>query len=363
MRKIIITIISSVLCLGFTVTANAEEGGLVPTVKVGDDGTSYSEEYIEEHAEEYTGEDGTFISEDSTFISGYKIVGANETVPAVREDGEPIAKYLNMGELYNSWFRNEEYKYGYPDYVCGVWTETGDMSELVVAVTKDEKGNAGKEEILSLIEDDNSVKFVYQIYSYTELRDIQEELSPLMSDNGVYGLGVDEMNNKVSMVVNMEHPNIQEFMKKCFEQYGDKVCFEAGSEIVLQSADVVETDADIGAVTFANENSLTSSVDFGSVVTKEETLMPPVEEGAIVTIGAVENKADNPWIFAVCVVVVVFLAGIVFALSKNKAKQTTAGTIVGGDTALSFKETERLVAESEETPSDSVFETVMKEIE
>ena len=275
MRKLFLSIISAALCLSFTVTANAEEGGLVPTVKVGDDGTSFSKEYIEEHAE-------TYAAEEDTIISGYKIVGANEGVPAVRDDDEPIAKYLDMGELYQSWFGDRKYKYFYPDYVCGVWTETGDMSELVVAVTNDEKGNAGKEEILSLIENDDTVKFVYQNYSYTELRDIQEELSPLMSDNGVYSLGVDEMNNRVSMDVNMEHPNIQSFMEKCYGQYGDKVCFKAGSEIVLQSADIVESSA----VTIEETAILTPPVEIGA------------EEAAVTTVGAIEDNSGNPWIFA-----------------------------------------------------------------
>jgi len=251
-------------------------------------------------------------------------------------------------------------QYYYPDYVCGVWTETGDMSELVVAVTKDEAGEAGKEEILSLIENDNTVKFVYQTYSYTELRDIQEELSPLMADNGVYGLGVDEMNNRVNVDVDMNHPNINAFMEECNAKYGDRVYFEAGSEIILEAGEVFTPT--VGAVT--SEETFTP-VEIGGVFTVEETYKAPDENGAdgaaVITIGASENKADNPWIFVLCAAVVVFLAGMVFVLNKNKAKQTTAGTIVGG-TSLNLRETEKLVFESAETPSGKVFEEVMKEI-
>jgi len=356
MRKIISSVISAALCFGFAVTASAEEGGLVPTVKGEGDGTSYSKEYIEEHAEEYAAEGEIIVPKTSIT----KHFGANEPVPAVRDDGEPIVKYLDMGELYHAWHRDTANKYGYPDYVCGVWTETGDMSELVVAVTKDEKGNAGKEEILSLIENDNTVKFVYQIYSYTELRDIQEELSPLMADNGVYGLGVDEMNNRVNVDVDMNHPNINAFMEECNAKYGDRVYFEAGSEIILEAGEVFTPT--VGAVT--SEETFTP-VEIGGVFTVEETYKAPDENGAdgaaVITIGASENKADNPWIFVLCAAVVVFLAGMVFVLNKNKAKQTTAGTIVGG-TSLNLRETEKLVFESAETPSGKVFEEVMKEI-
>ena len=367
MRKFILTAFAVLLSLNFEFTAAAatecetavseaqpieisepyeyepsfKEGGLIPTVKV----------------EALSTEAGEFIT-----LPGTGHFGANEAVPAVREDDAPIVKYLDMGELYQSWFQNSEYKYGYPDYVCGVWTETGDMSELVVAVTKDEKGEAGKEEILSLIENDNTVKFVYQIHSYTELRDIQEELSPLMADNGVYGLGVDEMNNRVNMDVDMNHPNIQSFMEKCYAQYGDRVYFEAGSEIVLQGADGV---AD-GAITFAQAEVLTPTIDLGNAYTIEETLTPPVEIGAeevsVVTTGVAEEKTVNPWVFVVCAAIV-FAAGILFLVGRSRARQTTAGTIIAENTRLSQKDTERLVSKSVEAPDKAVFEAVMKEIE
>ena len=40
------------------------------------------------------------------------------SVPVLAAD--ETSEYKNIAELYNSWFRNEDYKYNYPDYVCGV---------------------------------------------------------------------------------------------------------------------------------------------------------------------------------------------------------------------------------------------------
>ena len=62
-------------------------------------------------------------------------------------------KYATMGDLYQAWGGYE----GYPDYICGVWSTDGGMSNMTVAVTKDKAGERGKEEILSLLESPNSV--------------------------------------------------------------------------------------------------------------------------------------------------------------------------------------------------------------
>ena len=79
-------------------------------------------------------------------------------------------KYATMGELYQAWGGYE----GYPDYICGVWSTDGGMSNMTVAVTKDKAGERGKEEILSLLENPNSVTFTYQSYSYQELQEVNE---------------------------------------------------------------------------------------------------------------------------------------------------------------------------------------------
>ena len=126
MRKPFLTALSAVLCLNFSVCASAavaeetavetavpateisvaddfystEEGGLVPTY------TDYTiEPSFTLSEEEYTGA----IPEETFKVYPPDYIGGYEIVPATREDGTPIAKYLTMGDLYQAWFENEEY--------------------------------------------------------------------------------------------------------------------------------------------------------------------------------------------------------------------------------------------------------------
>lgn len=360
MRKTISAILSMALCLNFSVcvsaeavafeTSMAEEGGLVPTV-------------IDESIEP------AYILPEETTSKVYPpdYMGGNEIVPAIRDDGTPIAKYLTMGDLYQSWFENAEYEYAYPDYVCGVWTETGDMSQLVVAVTKDEAGEKGKEEILSLIENDDSVKFTYQSYSYKELRQVQDEISVYMGDeSGIFGLGVYEMDNKVHAVIDMSNPNAEGYMKKFLGQYGDMLVFEAGSGITYdcQSEGFVDSAGgyDMG-YTEETGNTLTiGGYDMGGGASDAPAVT--MEEMAITTgITPASAPDNNTWIFVVCVIAVLVIAvAVAVAVNKGRAKQTTAG-IVSDGTRLTVSDTERIVTESRETPERDILKAVMDEIE
>lgn len=344
--------------------SDTEEGGLVPTVI--DDTIEPSFTLPEE---DYTGA----IPEETFKVYPPDYIGGYEIVPATREEGTPVAKYLTMGDLYQAWYASGEYEYNYPDYVCGVWTETGDMSELVVAVTKDEAGEAGKEEILSLIENDDSVKFTYQSYSYKELRQVQDEISSFMGDeSGIYGLGVYEMENKVHANIDMSNPNAEMYVEKLLGQYGDMLVFEAGNGITLDAATVGIID-----------NAGGYGVDGGTVLTEEtgggiyatginadggyqDAPAVTMEELGITTTitPAPASEPDNRlWIFAVCAAAVIVLGAVIaFAVNKSKAKQTTAGILADGG-RLTVSDTEAIVRKTEEKPSGDILSTVMEKIE
>lgn len=308
--------------------SHAEEGGLVPTHI---DNTIVPEFTLsEEGAVETLPEDiPSFVATDS------EVFGADGIVPAEREDG---VYFADMSELYFYWHSSGKYEYIYPDYVCGVWTETGDMSGLVVAVTKDEAGEAGKEEILSLIENDSTVKFTYQSYPYHELRKIQEEITPLMGEaSGIYGIGVYEMDNKVHADIDMSNPDAEAYVKKLTAAYGDKIVFEAGSGIVLDSASNV--------------------VSYDGAVPATGT----TETGIVAVWG--EESVNNFWIFAVCGTVVIFAVAVLFIVHRVRLKQTVTGTYTEKTAVLTRRDTERLVAETTEIPSEDILNKLKKEIE
>lgn len=382
MRKPFLTALSAVLCLNFSVCASAavaeetavesavpateisvaddfystEEGGLVPT---------YTDDTIEPSftlsEKEYTGA----IPEETFKVYPPDYIGGYEIVPATREDGTPIAKYLTMGDLYQAWFENEEYEYHYPDYVCGVWTETGDMSELVVAVTKDEAGEAGKQEILSLIENDASVKFTYQSYTYKELRQLQDELSQFMGDeSGIYGIGVNQMDNKVHANIDMSNPNAEMYVEKLLGQYGDKLVFEAGSGITFDCQSEGLIDSVGGGMDGAVYTTETGAYDAGGGYQNVPAVT--IEELGITTTitPAPASEPDNRlWIFAVCAAAVVVLGAVIlFAVNRAIVKQTTAGVVAEGG-RLTAGDTETIVKKSVETPQRDILGAVMEEIE
>lgn len=117
---------------------------------------------------------------------------------------------------------------GYPDYVTGIWSTDGSSYNLTVGITNDAAGEAGKQEILNLIEDDASVTFVTQKYSHSYLMQIHEELFPYFEQEelGMVSSGVYETENYVGVeflaesAVNEASLNFIEELK---EKYGDAI--------------------------------------------------------------------------------------------------------------------------------------------
>ena len=136
-------------------------------------------------------------------------------------------KYATMGDLYQAWGGYE----GYPEYICGVWSTDGGMSNMTVAVTKDKAGERGKAEILSLLENPNSVTFTYQSYSYQELQEVNEAIVSRMmaGDQSIVACGIYEMENKVHISVLETAENAEETAQKLVKTYGDKVTVELGA--------------------------------------------------------------------------------------------------------------------------------------
>ena len=127
-------------------------------------------------------------------------------------------------DLFQLWNGSE----GYPDYICGVYVTPDDSGSLTFAVTKDEAGEVGKQEILDTVEDDSTVKFTYGSYPYSELKQVIEQLDnmPDMQTSGAIGWGIDESENCVHVDINMSQPGAEKFVQDCRAKYGDKIRFE-----------------------------------------------------------------------------------------------------------------------------------------
>lgn len=133
-------------------------------------------------------------------------------------------KYATMGDLYQAWGGWE----GYPDYICGVWSTDGGMTSLTVAVTDDQAGEKGREEILSLLKDPGTVTFTTHKYSYAQLLQVMEEITAQMvNENPFVACGVYEMENAVHVTVNKNHPAAEDTIGRLTAQYGDMVVVRA----------------------------------------------------------------------------------------------------------------------------------------
>ena len=217
-------------------------------------------------------------------------------------------KYATMGDLYQAWGGYE----GYPDYICGVWSTDGGMSNMTVAVTKDKAGERGKAEILSLLENPNSVTFTYQSYSYQELQEVNEAIVSRMmaGDQSIVACGIYEMENKVHISVLETAENAEETAQKLVKTYGDKVTVE------------------LGAMLFDT--------------TMEETYDRGVP-GVLLVLAATA-----------------VLLGITVAV-KLPARLTSAGKVIT-ERPMSRRQVEKLVAKSTEIPSQRLEEQIQKRL-
>ena len=140
--------------------------------------------------------------------------------------------YATMGDLYQAWGGWE----GYPDYICGVWSTDGGMTCLTVAVTDDKAGEKGKQEILSLLADPNTVTFTTQKYSYRELLAVMDDITARMgADSPIVACGIYEMENKVHATMLETAENAKTIAEEVAEKHGDKIVVELGSEIILDT--------------------------------------------------------------------------------------------------------------------------------
>jgi len=143
-------------------------------------------------------------------------------------------KYSTAGDLYQDWYDN------LPDYICGVWSNDGSSNNLTFGIQNNEAGNAGKQEMLRLIKNENTVAFVYQTYSRNYLLEIQEELNVyLKKDIGLISTALDEKNNCIELGIHHQEkdkPATKETIVELKNKYGDAVSVEFVEEIVPTSS-------------------------------------------------------------------------------------------------------------------------------
>lgn len=137
------------------------------------------------------------------------------------------AKYKNANELFQFW---EEC--GYPNYICGVWSSNESQTHLTFAVQDNENGEEGKQEIIELVEDDSTISFVYQKYSWNYLCKIMDEINlsfvniEHVNKLGFVSMGIDCYNNCLQinfLEEKKEQKDTTEFIGTITEKYGNAI--------------------------------------------------------------------------------------------------------------------------------------------
>lgn len=140
------------------------------------------------------------------------------------------ASYSTAGDLYETWCCD------LPDYICGVWSTDGGTANLTFGIQNTTVGNAGKQEILELIEDDSTVTFVYQEFSRNYLLQIQKEIDGYFEkDVGLVSTGLDDMNNCIAVGIlkeRQDNADTQNMIHEIAEKYGKAVSLEYTDKIV-----------------------------------------------------------------------------------------------------------------------------------
>lgn len=246
---------------------------------------------------------------------------------AAETNALPDGHFATASELFQYW--NDGGLPSYPDYVGGVWTDNGTDYPLTFAVTDDAAGKAGKQEILRLIADDASVKFVKVKHSYDLLWQIRNEIEPYFEQKiGLVGLGVYDMENCVGLEIHKDYRDVaatQELVQNLMARYGDAVR-------------ISYTDGYVAMTTLQEVDPIRDAAS-------------PTASAGIAVIGAA----------------ILGTAALVLTLRHRKhalAAQTAAGTVtVGATRTPTRRAVKKALRESGETPPTALEDRVMDQID
>lgn len=233
--------------------------------------------------------------------------------------------YSTAFDLFQHWSND-----GYPDYVTGVWSTDGGSYNVTVGITNDAAGEAGKQEILALVEDDASVNFAPQTYSHNYLMQIQDELFPYFEqDLGLVATGLYDMENYIGVEILSAKAN-------------DKATLSFIAELQQKYGDAVSISYSEGFATTTDEIGLMNP-------------LAPSNAG---------KTSFSPLLIAGAILIPLLVFGIYFALRKRfvPVMQTNAEKTVTRSGKISVKEVEGIVKDSSLTVSKEVDEKVMEEI-
>ena len=327
------------------------------------------------------------------------VFAAAMSVPAIVASAAKI--YHNPKVMVRDWGMT-----GYPSYVCGVWTETGETDELVIGIVPGEEGEQGKAEIRAMLEDPDSVTFAEQQFSHDTLHTIMKKMNSYWEEKKVpdiYSWGVYDKENCIRVSCNLEAPSgeLKEMMDY-FAKFDGAVVFEQGEPVRLMTDGIEESESsefvpdydpeiydglpadsvpewnsaaqddyilgeDVGA---ERDNTITiGAIDPNDVGGTPEGEIGAVADGEIYTgaeapvaVGGLDsglqsNDRNNAMLWVSCGIGTVLLLGggvwLVQHKRRTAAMQTNTGAVVRAG-HMTLKQTEQAVREQTPEPPEDL---------
>lgn len=141
-------------------------------------------------------------------------------IPVWAEEGI----YETAGDWYRACYED------LPDYICGVWSRNGASYDLIVGIRDDENWQTEKEEILSLIRDDTTIRFFRQTYSRSYLLQVRDEIADIYGGRaGLFFVGIDDEYNLVRLEFDSAQKDsalTEKTIEDISARYGDAVGIE-----------------------------------------------------------------------------------------------------------------------------------------
>jgi len=195
---------------------------------------------------------------------------------------------------------------GYPDYVCGVWSESGDENELCIGILPGEAGANGKNEITEMLEHPEQVTFVEQTFSHSRLYAIMDSLNAYWQEHKVadcFTAGIDDIGNCIRVGCNLETPSDALLkMISDFSGYDNAVIFEQGVPVYpsvwngSDTADAPTPDEFTNPAVFVEPDSIPEGTASGetfelmteaAIAADNDSEIPEAAEADLYTIGTV----------------------------------------------------------------------------
>lgn len=243
---------------------------------------------------------------------------------------EETGIYENAGALYEAWVSGD----CVPDYITAVISTDGGTDNLTFGLVAGEAGEQGRQEILDLVRDDDSVTVMYQTYSRNELYRIQDEITDeyFGMDLGLVTAGVSEGENKLILEVKTdyaENADTLQMIQAVTERYGDMVSFRY-------------TDSEIH-----------------TVVSTQTAVMNPI------TVMADPKSPFNPLAFSLilCSMMLAVLGCLEIRRRRLVAATGNGAAAILASQPVGHKEIEDAIRCNEARPSEALKDRVMRSIQ